>query len=89
MKARIFEANRTHTSTDKYPYFLEVQLFAETPEEGMELGFLASRLRQEDIWCIIDKSSGRLTVSARRQNEQPKNVDDEGRDDEGRDEDKN
>lgn len=62
MKAKITEHNRISDDRKKYPFHIDITLTVETPQEGMELGFLASTLRQRDIWCTIHKEKCALTI---------------------------
>jgi hypothetical protein len=63
MQAELIERNTTHSSEDAFPYFLEITLRPDSVQEAMSLAFIASRLREEDIWCVIHED--RLTVSCR------------------------
>ena len=63
MKCRLIESEITGTGERKnLRYNLKLLIEAETPPEGMSLGFTALNLRRQNIWCVIHAEKGMLEV---------------------------
>ena len=63
MKCRLVESEITGSGERKdLKYNLKLFIEAESPSEGMSLGFTALNLRQQDIWCVIHKEKGMLEM---------------------------